>query len=99
MELQPTRAKRRYRMHTSIAACRLCNHAGLQPVLSLGETPLADGLLRPAQLELSEPRFPLRVVFCSHCSLVQLAETVSPEVLFCREYPYYSSFSDALLRH
>jgi SAM-dependent methyltransferase len=86
-------------MYTSIAACRLCDHTGLQPVLSLGETPLADGLLRPAQLELPEHRFPLGVVFCSHCSLVQLGETVSPEVLFCREYPYYSSFSDALLRH
>jgi len=86
-------------MYTSIAACRLCDHTGLQPVLSLGEAPLADGLLRPAQLELPEHRFPLGVVFCSHCSLVQLGETVSPEVLFCREYPYYSSFSDALLRH
>jgi hypothetical protein len=30
---------------------------------------------------------------------VQILETVSPEILFCDEYPYYSSFSPALLQH
>jgi hypothetical protein len=43
--------------------------------------------------------FPLNVAFCPHCSLVQLLETVAPEELFCQDYPYYSSFSPALLQH
>ena len=43
--------------------------------------------------------FPLNVAFCPRCSLVQLLETVPPEVLFCKDYPYYSSFSPALLQH
>jgi SAM-dependent methyltransferase len=43
--------------------------------------------------------FPLQVAFCPHCSLMQILETVPPETLFCEDYPYYSSFSDALLRH
>jgi hypothetical protein len=43
--------------------------------------------------------FPLNVAFCPHCSLVQLLETVPPEELFCQDYPYYSSFSPALLQH
>ncbi len=30
---------------------------------------------------------------------MQILETVPPSVLFCEDYPYYSSFSDALLRH
>lgn len=30
---------------------------------------------------------------------MQILETVPPEVLFCDAYPYYSSFSDALLKH
>jgi SAM-dependent methyltransferase len=30
---------------------------------------------------------------------VQILETVPPEVLFCDDYPYYSSFSPALLEH
>jgi SAM-dependent methyltransferase len=86
-------------MHNSIETCRLCDGTRLEPVLWLGCTPLADALVGPAQLHLPEPRFPLEVVFCRNCSLLQLAETVAPQVLFCREYPYYSSFSDALLQH
>src|SRR5574337_274270 len=86
-------------MYEAIKACRVCEHAGLEPVLSLGRTPLADALLRAEQLERPEPVFPLEVVFCPNCSLLQVEATVSPEVLFCRDYPYYSSFSDALLRH
>jgi SAM-dependent methyltransferase len=79
--------------------CRVCDAPGIQPVLSLGTTPLADGLRRKDQLSEQEPAFPLTVAFCAKCSLVQLLETVPPEELFCEDYPYYSSFSPALLKH
>jgi SAM-dependent methyltransferase len=81
------------------AACRSCGSTGLRPFLDLGETPLADRLLSPARADRPEPRFPLRVAMCPECSLVQLLESAPPEQLFADEYPYYSSFSDALLRH
>jgi len=42
---------------------------------------------------------PLDVVFCPECSLVQIAETVNPGILFCRDYPYFSSTSEAYLEH
>lgn len=79
--------------------CRSCGRGDLQLFLDLGVTPLADRLLAPAQLEQPEPAFPLQVAFCPHCTLMQILETVPPETLFCDEYPYYSSFSDALLCH
>lgn len=79
--------------------CRSCASDNLSPVLDLGCTPLADRLLTAAQLEEPEPHFPLEVAFCNDCGLVQILETVPPEILFCDKYPYYSSFSDALLRH
>ena len=79
--------------------CRSCSTQELQHVLSFGDMPLADRLVTEATLAEPEPKFPLTVYFCAHCSLVQIAETVAPEVLFCDKYPYYSSFSDALLRH
>jgi SAM-dependent methyltransferase len=81
------------------ATCRSCGYAGLEPVLDLGRTPLADRLLTARQLTEPEPVYPLQVAFCPQCSLLQILETVPPEVLFCEDYPYYSSFSDALLRH
>lgn len=70
----------------------------MQMVLSLGQTPLANALLTTAQLAQPEAVYPLDLVFCTHCTLVQITETVPPEELF-REYFYLSSFSDALLRH
>jgi len=79
--------------------CRLCDHTGLDPILDLGSMPLSDGLLTKAQLEQSESFYPLELAFCPECSLVQILETVSPETLFCDNYPYYSSFIQTLLTH
>ncbi len=76
--------------------CRSCGHRHLEPILSLGATPLANALLTADQLNEPEPTHPLTLVFCPHCSLVQLQETVAPEQLF-REYFYFSSFSDTAL--
>lgn len=82
-----------------IDACRSCGGTTLVPFLDLGVLPLADRLVTDPAMETAEPAFPLRVVLCPQCSLVQLDYTVAPEVLFCRDYPYYSSFSPALLDH
>ncbi len=61
--------------------------------------PLSGGLLTEAQLADSEDKFPLEMAYCPRCSLVQILETVPPKKLFCEDYHYYSSFSDALLEH
>jgi SAM-dependent methyltransferase len=83
---------------TLITQCRSCGHDSLISILSLGNTPLANSLLTAEQLAQPESTYPLAVVFCPQCTLVQLTETVSPEVLF-REYVYFSSFSDTMLKH
>jgi SAM-dependent methyltransferase len=78
--------------------CRSCGHSDLSIILSLGRTPLANALLRADQLNEPEPTYPLDLAVCPNCSLVQITETVSPEILF-RDYPYFSSFSETMLRH
>jgi SAM-dependent methyltransferase len=85
--------------NNSKVSCRSCGGSNLVTVLDLGETPLADRMPSKEQLADPEPTFPLEVVFCEDCALVQILETVSPELLFCDDYPYFSSFSDALLEH
>ncbi len=85
-------------MTGAVPACRLCGHTGLLNILSLGSMPLANALLARDQLSAPEPVYPLDLVFCPACSLAQITETVSPDLLF-REYPYFSSFSDTTLRH
>jgi SAM-dependent methyltransferase len=79
--------------------CRICGAAGVLPFLDLGKTPLSDGLVRPERLDGPEPRFALEVAFCPSCKIVHILEDVAQEILFPEDYPYFSSYSDHLLRH
>jgi SAM-dependent methyltransferase len=83
---------------STIVACRSCASADLVPILSLGCTPLANSLLTREQISQPETTYPLELIFCSDCALLQLTETVSPELLF-RDYLYFSSFSETFLDH
>jgi hypothetical protein len=67
-------------------------------VLSLGRTPLANALRTAEELDQPEATFPLALGFCTQCALVQITESVAPPELF-RDYVYFSSFSDTMLRH
>jgi SAM-dependent methyltransferase len=78
--------------------CRACGAGPGAPVLDLGIQPLANNLLRSEDLGKPEPKFPLRVFVCPRCWLLQIADLVPPVTLFS-EYLYFSSFSDAMLRH
>jgi len=85
--------------HAMIENCRSCGSKHLQIVLDLGEHPIADALVLPEALNEPEKRYPLAVAFCRDCTLLQVTETISPKVLYNSDYPYFSSFSPALLRH
>lgn len=67
-------------------------------VLSLGQMPLANALVRAEDAGTPDARFPLELVFCTGCSLLQITETVPPEILF-RDYRYFSSFSETMVKH
>ena len=70
--------------------CRSCASNKVKSVFSLGQQPLANELLNHP----SDPyeKFPLDLVACTECSLVQLAETVPPNRLFS-QYAYLTSCS------
>ena len=70
-----------------------------QRFLSLGETPVANALVREDQLDRPQRRFPLVIAFCPACTLVQVTEELSAAELFPEEYPYFSSFSDQIIDH
>jgi SAM-dependent methyltransferase len=85
-------------MTSGKASCRSCGSIELTTILSLGSTPLANSLLTAEELNQAEETYPLELAFCSRCALVQITETVPPEKLF-RDYLYFSSFSETMLRH
>lgn len=86
-------------MYHTETTCRACASTELHTIITFGATPLADRIPNEAQLAEEEPFVPLTLAFCHQCSLVQILETVSPEVLFCGDYPYFSSVSKGLLAH
>lgn len=85
-------------MISELHTCRSCGKKGLKLILSLGEIPLANALLTQDELNQPENTYPLDLVFCSYCSLVQIVETVPAEKLFS-QYLYISSFSDTVLEN
>ncbi len=78
--------------------CRSCGAALQHEVLDLGMSPLCESFLPADQLDQAEAFYPLRVLVCAECSLVQLREYVTPDHIFS-EYAYFSSFSDSWVRH
>jgi putative zinc binding protein len=85
------------RAHVSkLTNCRSCAGTHLATFLDLGTQPIANALLGGEHLHDPEPKFPLGLAFCRDCGLFQVTQTISPNVLLGREYPYYSLFSPAL---
>ncbi len=84
---------------SSLSNCRGCGNRGLEPVLDYGPMPASDGFVDARQLDGAETRIPLELVFCGHCSLLQILETMEPKELFGADYLYMSSCSDSWLEH
>lgn len=78
--------------------CRTCGSTKLKLVLDLGKTALANDFLAPEEVSRYTTFLPLRVVLCPECSLVQLADTVDPKVLYSR-YAYVTSNSKTMDAH
>jgi SAM-dependent methyltransferase len=82
-----------------IHECRSCQSSALRVVLDLGNHPISNALLTAESQAQEEARYPLQLAFCEDCALLQVTETVPPEILYQRDYPYFSSSSPALLQH
>ena len=77
--------------------CRSCGASLRFAVCDFGDQPLANRFVAPDD-ETPEPRFPLRVMVCGTCLLVQLETVPDPSSIF-GEYNYLSSVSSAWLAH
>jgi SAM-dependent methyltransferase len=82
-----------------ITHCRSCGSARLHAILDLGNHPVSNALLTDDACDQEEARYPLTVLLCRDCLLLQVSETVPADILYRRDYPYFSSASPTLLRH
>jgi ubiquinone/menaquinone biosynthesis C-methylase UbiE len=79
--------------------CRHCRAALVLPFLDLVAAPPSNAYLTEAQVSQPETWFPLRVLACTSCWLVQTEDYAHFESLFSSDYAYFSSFSTTWLEH
>lgn len=79
--------------------CRGCLAPLTVTFLDLGTCPIANDLITSNNLNSPEVHYPLHVMTCSQCALVQLPEVASRESLFRSDYVYFSSYSSTWLEH
>lgn len=80
----------------------ICRHCGSElrlPFIDLGSSPPSNAYLTREQLQTPEKRFPLRVLVCERCWLVQTEDYVGADELFNDDYAYFSSVSTTWLDH
>lgn len=79
-------------------ACRLCGQALTRSFVDLGMSPLCESYLDAGAIDAPETFYPLHVLICEECLLVQLPEYVSGEHIFS-DYAYFSSYSTSWVAH
>jgi len=82
-----------------IKNCRFCDSEKLKVFLNLGKTPPADQFLKIPFSKAKSRKYPLKVVICQNCNLVQLNYTCSGEVLYQQDYPYESDITSEGRNH
>jgi SAM-dependent methyltransferase len=79
--------------------CRHCGTTLHLPFLDLGSAPPSNAYLTEAARHAPEVWFPLRLLVCTQCWLVQTEDYAGRELLFSADYAYFSSFSSSWLAH
>jgi C-methyltransferase C-terminal domain/Putative zinc binding domain/Methyltransferase domain len=82
-----------------LASCQICGSAGLQRVIDMGYSAPCDSLLKKDQLHAAETSYPLNLLRCRDCGLVQIDYVVDPRELFYPDYPYRSGITETLRRN
>tara|TARA_B100000900_G_scaffold380278_1_gene365873 strand:- start:4560 stop:5783 length:1224 start_codon:yes stop_codon:yes gene_type:complete len=79
--------------------CRHCKNTLTQDFVDLGFAPPSNAYLKSSQMNRPETYYPLKVMFCTNCSLVQTVDFISEKNLFEEDYAYFSSISKSWLEH
>lgn len=78
--------------YSIINKCRACKSKDLVKILSLGNQYLADFLINKKK----PMKFPLELILCKACNLLQLKHTVSKDLLYTERYGYKSGINNTM---
>ena len=79
--------------------CRFCHHKLTHEFIDLVNAPPSNSFLTKKQLSEPEIFYPLKLMLCEECWLVQVDEYKKSEEIFNQNYAYFSSYSTSWLEH
>lgn len=79
--------------------CRHCSASLNLQLIDLGSAPPSNAYLTAEKLLAPEKTYPLNVMVCEHCWLVQTQDFAQADELFSSDYAYFSSYSSSWLDH
>ena len=79
--------------------CRHCKTELELEFLDLGNAPPSNAYLNKEDLRKPEITYPLRILTCTNCWLVQTEDYTDADELFNDDYAYFSSTSKSWLKH
>jgi hypothetical protein len=79
--------------------CRFCKNNLTHEFVDLGFSPPSNSYLKESNLNEPESYFPLKIMVCEKCFLVQIDEFAKHDDIFNSDYAYFSSFSTSWLSH
>lgn len=79
--------------------CRFCKHEVKTEFADLVNSPASNSYLTAQQLNEPEVFYPLKVMVCENCFLVQVDEYKKSSDIFNSDYAYFSSYSTSWLAH
>lgn len=82
-----------------VTECQICGNKELRMILSLGHQPVVQEYLTEQKMHMPEATFPLNLVMCSDCCLVQIDHVVDPKIVFPPHYPYRTGLTNMLIRN
>lgn len=83
----------------NIKGCQICKNKELTPILDLGHQPIVQNYLNVKGMHEAEVTYPLRLVRCAKCELVQLDHVVDPKLVFPPHYPYRTGLTNMLIKN
>ena len=78
-------------------ACAFCNSNNYETLVDFGDMALAGGFLRKESFS-EEKKYPMTLIFCKDCFMVQILEKIDPKEMF-NDYFYFSSAINTLSDH
>lgn len=79
--------------------CRFCSHEIHHEFIDLVNAPASNSYITFEQLNEPEVFYPLKVLVCEKCFLVQVDEYQKSDELFNSDYAYFSSMSSSWVAH